>query len=128
MQQQYPAVRARVPLTAHDHHRALRPLARSSVGTPAAAIQNDERLTAADRVDLIASQVVPEVEDGEDSSEPDDKPRVGLPGVSPGRRCSRQACLPACFPPCRGVRAGRPHPSRWNFRGAGDGPGGEAPV
>ncbi|WP_211882114.1 hypothetical protein [Pseudarthrobacter albicanus] len=38
-----------------------------------AAIQNDDRLTAADRVDLLAKQVVPEVEDGEDSSEPDDR-------------------------------------------------------
>ncbi|MEJ1193460.1 hypothetical protein ACLKOZ_08175 [Arthrobacter sp. R4] len=32
-------------------------------GGDVAAIQNDERLTAADRVDLIANQVVPEPED-----------------------------------------------------------------
>jgi len=36
-----------------------------------AAIQNDDRLTAADRVDLIANQVVTK---GEDGSEPDNRP------------------------------------------------------
>lgn len=43
-------------------------------GRDVAAIQNDDRLTAADRVDLIANQAVPEAEDGEDSSGPDAKP------------------------------------------------------
>jgi Mg-chelatase subunit ChlD len=38
-------------------------------GGDVAAIQNDERLTAADRVDLIANQVVAEPDD----TEPDDK-------------------------------------------------------
>lgn len=38
-----------------------------------AAIQNDESLTAADRVDLIANQVVPEAERGEDAPESDVK-------------------------------------------------------
>jgi hypothetical protein len=38
-------------------------------GGDVAAIQNDERLTAADRVDLIANQVVTEPDD----TEPDDK-------------------------------------------------------
>jgi hypothetical protein len=39
-----------------------------------AAIQNDDSLTAADRVDMIANQVVPEAEGGGDAPEPDDKP------------------------------------------------------
>ena len=45
-------------------------------GSDVAAIQNDDRLTAADRVDLIANQVVPkaEGEGSEDSSGPDNKP------------------------------------------------------
>jgi predicted ATPase len=43
-------------------------------GSDVAAIQSDDRLTAADRVDLIANQVVTRAEDGEDSSEPDNKP------------------------------------------------------
>ncbi|CAH0218994.1 hypothetical protein SRABI83_02330 [Arthrobacter sp. Bi83] len=36
-----------------------------------AAIQNDDRLTAADRVDLIANQALSEGQDAEQSQEPD---------------------------------------------------------
>jgi hypothetical protein len=43
-------------------------------GRDVAAIQNDDRLTAADRVDLIANQVLPQAEDGKDSPEPDTNP------------------------------------------------------
>ncbi|MBT2532730.1 hypothetical protein J7E83_11460 [Arthrobacter sp. ISL-48] len=39
-----------------------------------AAIQNDDSLTAADRVDMIANQVVPEAEAGEGKHESDDNP------------------------------------------------------
>ena len=39
-----------------------------------AAIQNDDALTAADRVDLIANQVVPETGDAADKPEAADKP------------------------------------------------------
>lgn len=39
-----------------------------------AAIQNDDKLTAADRVDLIANQVVPESGNGEDQPKASDKP------------------------------------------------------
>jgi hypothetical protein len=41
-------------------------------GRDVAAIQNDDRLTPADRVDLIANQVVPE--DESDTPHPDGKP------------------------------------------------------
>ena len=43
-------------------------------GRDVAAIQNDARLTAAERVDLVANQVLPKVADNEDPSESDDKP------------------------------------------------------
>ena len=42
-------------------------------GGDVAAIQNDDRLTAADRVDLIANQVIPE-HDGTDTHHPNGTP------------------------------------------------------
>lgn len=54
-----------------DHHEAAEQETDTAAGAPGvngedvAAIQNDDRLTAADRVDLIANQVVPEQGDDE---------------------------------------------------------------
>jgi hypothetical protein len=58
-----------------EHHETAEGDTETAVGGPSgvdsedvAAIQNDDRLTAADRVDLIANQVVPE-QDGKNDSE-----------------------------------------------------------
>ncbi|MFF1252638.1 hypothetical protein ACFVYC_09095 [Pseudarthrobacter sp. NPDC058329] len=52
-----------------DHHDTAEPAPGTAAsedvdGGDVAAIQNDDRLTAADRMDLIANQVIPEQDEG----------------------------------------------------------------